>query len=264
VPRRASRSAMSVAGRPGPGTQRARTAGWKNRLIACCTVVTVLPTVSADPCSAGLLGRRHRRFPLLAGPCRSGRMIARVRSQPGLAQDLRGLAAGRHAAASVAGAVVAPEQHAAGAGDHERRQLGDGHAAVDRGRPGHPGSQLGRETGPGGDRPAAPPGLADRVAAVRPHPASPDQRRGGAQSDQRGQRGQPEHHQGAGERDEGDLGAAGHWLRVAALLRARHRRPTSRPPVNGPLSCKILLSIGAPFGRTGGTAKSATGGVGCR
>ncbi len=31
-----------------PGTHRARMSGWKNRPIACCTVVTVLPTVSAD------------------------------------------------------------------------------------------------------------------------------------------------------------------------------------------------------------------------
>ena len=43
---------MSVAGRPRDGTQRARISGWKNSDIACWTVVTVLPTVSAEPCSA--------------------------------------------------------------------------------------------------------------------------------------------------------------------------------------------------------------------
>ncbi len=43
---------MSVAGRARDGTQRARISGWKNNAIACCTVVTVLPTVSADPCKA--------------------------------------------------------------------------------------------------------------------------------------------------------------------------------------------------------------------
>ena len=40
MPRSRMTAAMSVAGRPGPGTQRARMPGWKNRLIACWTVVT--------------------------------------------------------------------------------------------------------------------------------------------------------------------------------------------------------------------------------
>ena len=52
VPRRRISSARSVAGRPGPGTQRVRMSGWKNSAMACCTVVTVLPTVSGEPCSA--------------------------------------------------------------------------------------------------------------------------------------------------------------------------------------------------------------------
>ena len=52
VPRRRISSARSVAARPGPGRQRVRMSGWKNSSMACCTVVTVLPTVSGEPCSA--------------------------------------------------------------------------------------------------------------------------------------------------------------------------------------------------------------------
>ena len=52
VPPRAMRSARSVAGRPGPGVHRARSEAWKNRAIACCTVVVVFPAVRSSPCNA--------------------------------------------------------------------------------------------------------------------------------------------------------------------------------------------------------------------
>ena len=45
--RRCRSPAGRARGRSGRGSS-----GWKNSAIACCTVVTVLPTVSAEPCSA--------------------------------------------------------------------------------------------------------------------------------------------------------------------------------------------------------------------
>ena len=52
VPPAVMTSAMFVAGRPGPGTQRVRMACWKNRPRACWTVVMVLPAVRSSPRSA--------------------------------------------------------------------------------------------------------------------------------------------------------------------------------------------------------------------
>src|SRR5665647_2977747 len=49
VPRRRITSAMSVAGLPGPGRQRRRMSSWKNRDMACWTVVVVLPAVRSSP-----------------------------------------------------------------------------------------------------------------------------------------------------------------------------------------------------------------------
>ena len=52
MPPAAMTSARSVAGRPGPGTHRRRIVAWKNRDMACWTVVTVFPAVRSSPCNA--------------------------------------------------------------------------------------------------------------------------------------------------------------------------------------------------------------------
>lgn len=52
MPPRAMTTAMSVAGRPGPGTQRRWMSSWKNNDMACWTVVIVFPAVRSSPCSA--------------------------------------------------------------------------------------------------------------------------------------------------------------------------------------------------------------------
>ena len=51
VPLLAMRSAIEVAG-VSAGTQRARMSAWKNRAMACWTVVMVLPAVRSSPCRA--------------------------------------------------------------------------------------------------------------------------------------------------------------------------------------------------------------------